>query len=46
MTSDPLVHLHPFADDWSGLQTAVQSWLDQWTAGAFDLWRHVGLLPD
>lgn len=41
-----LLHLHPFADDWAGLQTAVQSWLDQWTGGSVDLLHYVGLLPD
>lgn len=40
-----VLHLHPWQDDWPGLQSAVQSWLDQWQVGSVDLLRYVGLFP-
>jgi transposase len=40
-----LLHLHRFQDDWSGLQAAVQIWLDQYATPSPDLLRYVGLLP-
>jgi hypothetical protein len=40
-----LLHHHPFGDDWTALQTAVQTWLDQWSAPSSDLLRFVGLSP-
>jgi hypothetical protein len=39
-----VLHLHDFADDWLGLQRAVQLWLDALTAPSPDLLRYVGLL--
>ena len=41
-----LLHLHPFVDDWLGLQNAVQAWLAQWHSGSTDLLHYVGLSPD
>lgn len=40
-----LLHLHPFTDDWQGLQTAVQQWLDTWQQPSPDLLHSVGLSP-
>lgn len=40
-----LLHLHDFADDWTGLQAAVQDWLAQWQQPSPDLLRYVGLTP-
>ena len=40
-----VLHLHPCADDWIALQTAVQTWLDQWQLPNPDLLRFVGLSP-
>jgi transposase len=40
-----LLHLHPFEDDWLGLQNAVQAWLEQWHFGSTDLLHYVGLTP-
>lgn len=40
-----LLHLHPFEDDWLGLQNAVQAWLDRWLSGSSDLLHYVGLSP-
>jgi transposase len=40
-----VLHLHRFADDWSGLQAAVESWLQQWTDPSPELLRYVGLTP-
>ena len=41
-----LLHLHDFGDDWEGLKTAVQTWLDQFAHGSTDLLRYVGLCLD
>lgn len=40
-----VLHLHTYADDWLALQTAVQTWLDQWQQPNPDLLRFVGLSP-
>ena len=40
-----LLHLHRFADDWLGLQNAVQTWLNLWLSGSSDLLHYVGLSP-
>lgn len=40
-----LLHHHPFGDDWTGLQTAVQAWLDHWARPSPDLLHFVGLSP-
>jgi len=40
-----VLHLHPFGDDWRGLQQAVERWLAKWTLPSPDLLRYVGLLP-
>lgn len=40
-----LLHLHRFQDNWSDLQAAVQTWLDQYATPSPDLLRYVGLLP-
>lgn len=40
-----VLHLHPFADDWQGLQAAVQAWLDSWQHPSEDLLRYCGLSP-
>lgn len=40
-----VLHHHPFTQDWSALQTAVQSWLDQFRHGSLDLLHAVGLSP-
>jgi hypothetical protein len=40
-----VLHLHEFADDWLGLQAAVQRWLDQWGQPSDDLLHYVGLSP-
>lgn len=40
-----LLHLHDFADDWAGLQAAVESWLVQWQPPSPDLLHSVGLSP-
>jgi hypothetical protein len=40
-----ILHLHSWADDWSGLQTAVAAWLSQFHTGSFALLRYVGLYP-
>lgn len=40
------LHHHDFGDDWAGLQTAVDAWLDRWHDGSPDLLRFVGLCPD
>jgi DDE superfamily endonuclease len=41
-----LLHLHGFEDDWLGLQTAVQAWLDLWDKPSEELLHYVGLTPD
>jgi DDE superfamily endonuclease len=41
-----VLHLHPWRDDWTGLTSAVQIWLDGWVNGSMDLLRYVGLHPD
>ncbi len=41
-----VLHLHDFADDWSGLQGAVEEWLGQFANGSPELLRYVGLCPD
>ena len=38
-----VLHLHPFADDWSGLKERVGQFLDQFAHGSTDLLRYVGL---
>jgi hypothetical protein len=40
-----LLHLHPFRDNWTGLQSAVQTWLDRWDAPSPTLLHRVGLAP-
>jgi hypothetical protein len=40
-----VLHLHRFEDDWGGLQTRVQAWLDQWGKPSPELLRYVGLTP-
>lgn len=40
-----LLHLHSFRDDWAGLQAAVQTWLDRWSAPSHALLQLVGLSP-
>jgi len=40
-----VLHLHSWAEDWSGLQTAVSAWLSQFHQGSLDLLRYVGLYP-
>jgi hypothetical protein len=40
-----LLHLHQFEDDWQGLHTAVQVWLDQWQTPSDDLLHYCGLTP-
>jgi transposase len=40
-----VLHHHPFADDWHGLQAAVQDWLNQWTDASPQLLHAVGLSP-
>ena len=40
-----ILHLHSWADDWLGLQTAVSAWLSQFQQGSLDLLRYVGLYP-
>jgi len=40
-----LLHHHAFGDDWLALQTAVQTWLDQWHGPSPALLRSVGLSP-
>lgn len=40
-----VLHLHSWADDWLGLQTAVSSWLAQFAQGSLDLLHYVGLYP-
>ena len=37
---------HEFAEDWPGLQAAVQRWLDREDRGNPELLRYVGLAPD
>jgi transposase len=39
-------HLHDSADDWAGLQAAVQGWLDRHAGDCPGLLRYVGLKPD
>lgn len=39
-----VLHLHPWADQWETLQTAVQTWLDRWATPSTQLLRYVGLL--
>jgi transposase len=41
-----VLHMHPFADDWAGLQAAVQRWLDRHDRACPDLLRYVGLHPE
>ncbi len=41
-----VLHLHDFADNWSGLQEAVEEWLGQFATGSLALLRYVGLCPD
>ncbi|MGH8525600.1 MAG: IS630 family transposase [Gammaproteobacteria bacterium] len=40
-----VLHLHSWAQDWSGLQTAVSAWLSQFHHGSLDLLHYVGLYP-
>jgi len=40
-----LIHHHPFASDWTGLQQAVQAWLDHCDDDPQALLRAVGLSP-
>jgi hypothetical protein len=40
-----IFHLHPWTQDWLGLQTAVSTWLAQFAHGSLDLLRYVGLYP-
>ncbi|MBZ0285495.1 MAG: transposase [Anaerolineae bacterium] len=40
-----VLHLHSWADDWTGLQAAVSAWLSQFQHGSLDLLRYVGLYP-
>jgi len=40
------LHMHPFADDWAGLQAAVQRWLDRHDRDCPDPLRYVGLHPE
>jgi hypothetical protein len=40
-----VLHLHSWAEDWSGLQTAVSAWLSQFRHGSLDLLHYVGLYP-
>lgn len=37
------LHLHHFADDWSGLRSQVTRWLEQFANGSAALLRYVGL---
>jgi transposase len=41
-----VLHQHDFADDWEGLQRAVQRWLGKWLGDSPQLLRYVGLAPD
>lgn len=41
-----ILHLHPWVGEWTTLQEAVQTWLDQWTRPSPELLRYVGLSPD
>jgi len=43
--SQQVLHLHEHAQDWAGLQTRVQDWLDKFCDGSQELLRFVGLLP-
>lgn len=38
-----VLHHHGLGDDWAGLQTAVDRWLDRWRAPSATLLRMVGL---
>lgn len=40
-----VLHQHPFADDWTGLKTAVTAFLDRFATGSSDLLRYAGLVP-
>lgn len=40
-----LLHLHDFGDDWNGLKTAVQNWLNRWDRPSDNLLNYVGLTP-
>lgn len=40
-----VLHLHPFADDWTALRGAVDAWLARWTDSSADLLHYVGLCP-
>lgn len=40
-----VLHLHRFADDWQGLQLAVENWLNRWDRPSPDLLHSVGLSP-
>lgn len=40
-----VLHQHDFGDDWTGLQAAVQAWLEQWQTPSQDLLHFVGLSP-
>jgi transposase len=40
-----VLHLHPFRDDWTRLQTTVKDWLARWTHPSPDLLHYVGLTP-
>jgi transposase len=41
-----VLHLHPFGDDWGGLQAAVAAWLAQWAEDSPTLLQTVGLWTD
>lgn len=40
-----LLHLHPFAADWDGLQAAVAAWLATWATPNIDHLHQLGLCP-
>lgn len=41
-----VLYLHRFADDWQGLKTYVQHFLESFSSSSPGLLRYVGLLPD
>jgi transposase len=41
-----VLYMHPFADDWAGLQAAVQAWVDRHDRSCPDLLRYAGLDPE
>jgi hypothetical protein len=44
-TRQDVVHGHRLADEWAQLQSAVETFLDQFDQGSTELVRYVGLLP-